>query len=83
MSPEKVETAVRTWWPLLAVLVAVAVAWGGSMYQLSSIAAAQLNMAGKLDRALEGLAGQVAGNQAHDRDIEDLRRRMALQEARR
>ena len=81
--PTGLDALVRNYWPVLAALVAVAVAWGVSTAQIASVGSAVSRLDGKIDVFTDQVAGVKASSQYNDREIADLRDRVWKLEAKR
>jgi len=80
---DKIGEAVRTYWPIVAFAIAVAVAWGGSTMQISSIASGQDKILAKLEQLGEKAAGAEQTALAARNDIDYLRTRVDALETKR
>lgn len=87
---DKIGEFTRSYWPVIAGLVAVAVAWGVSTAQIAGVARSNEIVLSKLDRqsdALTDIKADVAGIRATNASaaavVADLQARVRAVEARR
>jgi hypothetical protein len=89
MTQQKLTEIVHAWWPVVAAIAAIAVAWGSSTMQIAQIAANQERMLAKQDvvtadlrKIGESIAADHVLGQVSRESIAELKGRLERLEAR-